>query len=54
MFSKIVFWINERWPLNRLIRLSLDEEMPGGASFAYVFGSCVLMIFLLQVVTGVW
>ena len=54
MFQEIRQWINDRWPLNKLIRLSLEEEMVGGASFAYVFGSCVLVIFLLQVVTGVW
>ena len=47
-------WINERWPLDPLIRLSLDEEMVGGASFSYIFGSSVLTMFLLQVVTGVW
>jgi hypothetical protein len=34
MFSKILFWINERWPLNRLIRLSLDEEMPESVSIS--------------------
>jgi ubiquinol-cytochrome c reductase cytochrome b subunit len=54
MPSEIVHWINDRWPLNAVIRWSLDEEMPGGAGFAYVFGSCVLLIFLLQVVTGIW
>jgi ubiquinol-cytochrome c reductase cytochrome b subunit len=54
MFWRIGRWINDRWPLNNLIRLGLEEEMVGGASFAYVFGSCVLVIFLLQVVTGVW
>ena len=54
MPSEIVRWINDRWPIKAVIRWGLDEEMPGGASFSYVFGSCVLLIFLLQVVTGVW
>ena len=54
MFSKTVSWINERWPLNAVIRWSFEEEMPGGASYAYVFGSAVLLIFLLQVITGLW
>jgi ubiquinol-cytochrome c reductase cytochrome b subunit len=31
----------------------LDEHIPGGARFAYVFGSGLLFIFLLQAVTGV-
>jgi ubiquinol-cytochrome c reductase cytochrome b subunit len=34
--------------------LGLEEEMPGGTSFAYIFGSSVLVIFLLQVVMGIW
>ncbi|HUL29479.1 MAG TPA: cytochrome b N-terminal domain-containing protein, partial [Thermodesulfobacteriota bacterium] len=54
MVSRMVSWINERWPLNVVLRWSLEEEMPGGTSYAYVFGSCVLLIFLLQVLTGVW
>jgi ubiquinol-cytochrome c reductase cytochrome b subunit len=54
MFSRIVGWINDRWPLDTLIRWSLEEEMPGGTSYAYVFGSCVFIVFLLQVITGVW
>ena len=54
MLSKIVRWINERWPLTTIIRWSLDEEMPGGTSYAYIFGSCVLIVFLFQVITGVW
>jgi quinol-cytochrome oxidoreductase complex cytochrome b subunit len=54
MFQKIRQWINDRWPLDKLIRVGLDEEIPGGGSFAYVFGSCVLVIFLLQIVTGLW
>ena len=54
MFSRILSWINERWPLSPFIRLALEEEMSGGAGYAYVFGSAALIIFLLQVVTGIW
>ena len=54
MPSKIIRWINDRWPLDAVIRWSLEEEMPGGVSYAYVFGSAVLLIFLLQVITGLW
>ncbi len=54
MPSKIIRWINDRWPLQPVIRWALEEEMPGGASYAYVFGSAVLLLFLLQVVTGLW
>ena len=54
MFSRILRWIDERWPLSSVIRLALEEEMSGGAGYAYVFGSAALIIFLLQVVTGIW
>jgi ubiquinol-cytochrome c reductase cytochrome b subunit len=54
MFSRILSWINERWPLSPFIRLALEEEMSGGAGYAYVFGSSALIVFLLQVVTGIW
>jgi ubiquinol-cytochrome c reductase cytochrome b subunit len=46
-------WINERWPLSKLIRLSLDEEIAGGSSFFYTEGSAIFIIFALQAVTGI-
>ena len=52
MFSRILKWIDERWPLTPFIRLALEEDMSGGAGYAYVFGSSALIIFLLQVATG--
>jgi ubiquinol-cytochrome c reductase cytochrome b subunit len=53
MLSRIWKWLDERWPLSYFIRLSLDEEIPGGSSFAYTFGSALLIVFALQVVTGI-
>lgn len=52
MLSRTGHWINERWPVIPLIRLVLDEEIPGGARFAYTEGSAILALFLLQAVTG--
>jgi ubiquinol-cytochrome c reductase cytochrome b subunit len=54
MFTRLLKWIDERWPLTPLVHLSLDEEMSGGSSWAYVFGSAALIVFVLQVVTGIW
>lgn len=54
MFSRFLTWINERWPLSPFIRVSLEEEMSGGSSYTYVFGSAALILFLLQAVTGIW
>ena len=36
------------------MREALDEPIPGGARFAYVFGSGLLFIFISQVITGIW
>jgi ubiquinol-cytochrome c reductase cytochrome b subunit len=52
--SRVLDWINERWPLKKVIQWSLEEEIPGGASYAYVFGSSALLLFLLQAVTGIF
>lgn len=54
MLSRLSAWINERWPLRPFIRLLLEEDMSGGSSYAYVFGSAALILFLLQAVTGIW
>ncbi|MEZ4411356.1 MAG: cytochrome b N-terminal domain-containing protein [Gemmatimonadales bacterium] len=47
-------WLNERVPVEKLLHVGLDEEIPGGASFMYTLGSAVLFIILIQVATGVW
>jgi ubiquinol-cytochrome c reductase cytochrome b subunit len=53
MLSQIWIWINKRWPVSTVIRWSLEEEIPGGSSFAYTFGSALLAVFILQVTTGI-
>jgi len=47
-------WINHRTGLDDLFRTALDEPIPGGARFAYMFGSGLLFIFISQVITGVF
>ena len=54
MLSRVLRWIDERWPLTPFMRLALEEDMSGGSSYAYVFGSAALIVFLLQVATGIW
>ncbi|MHC1697995.1 MAG: cytochrome b N-terminal domain-containing protein [Geobacteraceae bacterium] len=53
MLTRLGSWINERWPLSKLINSGLEEDIPGGSSYAYVFGSLLLFTFFLQAVTGV-
>jgi ubiquinol-cytochrome c reductase cytochrome b subunit len=47
-------WLNRRTGIDDLLRGALNEPIPGGARFAYVFGSGLLFIFISQVITGVF
>jgi len=52
--SKGLFrWFDRRTGLNKILKVSLDEPIPGGARWAYVFGSGLLFIFISQVITGI-
>jgi ubiquinol-cytochrome c reductase cytochrome b subunit len=54
MFRRLISWIDERWPLTSLLRLGLEEEIVGGARYAYTLGSAIIFVFTIQAVTGVW
>ena len=53
MLSQFRHWLNEKWPFSTLIHLALDEEIPGGSRFTYTLGSALLIVFMLQAVTGI-
>src|SRR5262245_64996554 len=52
--GRLFVWFDRRAGLQSLLHESLDEPIPGGARFAYVFGSGLLFIFLSQIITGVF
>ena len=54
MASKIYNWLDSRLRLKPIEKTLLDEPIPGGASWNYVFGSATLFIFVLQAVTGIF
>src|ERR1700731_195423 len=47
-------WLDRRTAVDAALRTALYEPIPGGARFAYVFGSGLLFIFISQVITGVF
>lgn len=47
-------WLDRRTGVQSLLHEALDEPIPGGARWAYIFGSGLLYLFLSQVVTGVF
>jgi len=54
MASRIYEWLDSRLKLASLEKTLLDEPIPGGASWIYVFGSATLFLFLLQAITGMF
>lgn len=51
--TKLIDWLDERVGVRGALRHLLDEPIRGGARWAYVFGSLLLFLFVLQVVTGI-
>ena len=49
---KLLDAVDERIGHRKLLDLALNEEIPGGASWAYVFGSSALILFFIQLGTG--
>jgi ubiquinol-cytochrome c reductase cytochrome b subunit len=45
-------WLDSRTGHRELVREALDEPVVGGARWAYVFGSVLTMVFVVQAVTG--
>jgi len=51
--KRIFHWLDRRAGIDKLMKESLDEPIPGGARLAYVFGSGLLFIFISQIITGI-
>ncbi|MCL5670016.1 MAG: hypothetical protein M1423_01770, partial [Acidobacteria bacterium] len=47
-------WFERRTGINKLLHEALDEPIPGGARYAYIFGSGLLFIFISQFITGIF
>ena len=52
MFDQLDRAIDERIGHRKLIDEALNEPIRGGASWAYIFGSATLILFMVQVATG--
>jgi ubiquinol-cytochrome c reductase cytochrome b subunit len=52
--ARLTSWFDTRTGVNEILHESLDEPVPGGAKWAYVFGSGLLYLFISQVITGVF
>src|ERR1700678_3972582 len=52
--TKLDNWLDQRTGIDSILHESLDEPIPGGAKWAYIFGSGLLFLFVSQVITGVF
>ncbi len=54
MIRAIYHWLDQRLRLKPIEEMLLNEPIPGGASWVYVFGSATLFLFCLQLLTGMF
>lgn len=52
MLKPILDWLDQRSSYRAVVHEALDEPIPGGARWRYVFGSALSATFLIQLVTG--
>lgn len=52
ILSLVADFLDERTGYRALVRHALDEPIRGGARWAYVFGSALLAVFVMQLATG--
>src|SRR5262252_4565108 len=47
-------WVDERTGVKTIVRRALDEPIRGGARWSYVFGSAILLLFVIQALSGIF
>jgi ubiquinol-cytochrome c reductase cytochrome b subunit len=52
LFKQLADWLDDRSGFRKLLSEALDEPIPGGARWSYVFGSALTVVFMVQVFTG--
>ncbi len=53
-YNRAYRWLDERIRLKPIQITLLDEPIPGGASWIYVFGSVTLFFFVIQLISGMF
>jgi ubiquinol-cytochrome c reductase cytochrome b subunit len=52
LLKQLADWLDDRTGIRHLMKEALEEPIPGGARWRYVFGSALAVVFLVQVFTG--
>ena len=53
MITTLLDWLDHRVGIRKLIGAMLLEDVPGGAKWRYVWGSCLAFVFSIQLITGI-
>src|SRR5450432_4444634 len=53
-WQRVYHWLDLRTGIGSLMHEALDEPIPGGARWAYVFGSVLLFLFISQTISGIF
>src|ERR671938_1601690 len=52
---KILFdWLDHRTGLRKIVSITLNENVPGGARWRYVWGSTLTFALAVQFITGIF
>ena len=49
----MIDWLDHRTGVRKVVAMMLLEGVPGGARWRYVWGSCLVFVFSLQLITGI-
>lgn len=52
LLQPLLDWLDSRTGVRRLAHEALNEKVPGGARWRYVWGSTLTFVFMVQVITG--
>ena len=52
LIKQLADWLDDRTGFRDLMKEALEEKIPGGARWRYVFGSALTVVFMVQVFTG--
>ncbi len=53
MLGKLSDWLDQRTGFRKLRDALLIEHIPGGTKWRYVWGSCLVFVFAVQLITGI-
>ena len=52
MITRLTNWLDHRTGYKELLNEALNEPIPGGAKWRYVWGSTLTFVFVVQIITG--